>query len=102
MLALFENFVAGALLCNSIPHLAAGLRGEPFPSPFASPPGIGNSRPLANVFWGLFNAVAGILLLHHAPVAVGLTPSFLSVVMGALLGGSYVALHFERVRKSTK
>ncbi|WP_212741939.1 hypothetical protein, partial [Sphingomonas sp. 1F27F7B] len=24
-------FLGGALLCNAIPHLAAGLRGEPFP-----------------------------------------------------------------------
>ena len=45
-------FLAGALLCNSIPHLAAGLRGEPFPTPFGRPPGEGKSPPLVN-FLGL-------------------------------------------------
>jgi hypothetical protein len=41
-------FFAGAFLCNSIPHLTKGLQGEPFPSPFAKPPGKGNSSPLVN------------------------------------------------------
>lgn len=100
MLTLFADFAAGALLCNSIPHLAAGLRGELFPSPFASPPGIGNSRPVANVFWGWCNAVAGLALLGYAPVTIGLNPGVFCVAMGALIGGSLVARHFERVRSS--
>jgi hypothetical protein len=37
-------FFAGAFLCNAIPHLAAGTMGMPFPTPFARPRGIGNSR----------------------------------------------------------
>jgi hypothetical protein len=98
MLNLFLNFVAGALLCNSIPHLAAGLRGEMFPSPFASPPGVGNSRPVVNVIWGLCNVVGGIALLEYAPVAVGLNISFCSAVMGALLTGVGLGWHFGRVR----
>jgi len=39
------SFFAGALLCNSIPHLACGLRGETFPTPFANPRGKGPSAP---------------------------------------------------------
>ena len=34
MIEIIANFAAGALLCNCIPHLTAGLRGERFPSPF--------------------------------------------------------------------
>ncbi len=30
-------FFAGAFLCNSLPHLACGLSGAPFPTPFAKP-----------------------------------------------------------------
>jgi hypothetical protein len=95
----FANFAAGALLCNCIPHLAAGLRGELFPSPFASPPGIGNSRPVVNVFWGLINAIGGLLILGYAPVTLGLNPSFIAAALGALVGGSFVAWHFGRVRQ---
>lgn len=98
MLTFLANFVAGAFLCNSIPHLAAGMRGELFPSPFASPPGVGNSHPVVNVFWGLSNAVVGLLLLSYAPVTLGLTLSFLFAVLGALVGGSLIARYFARVR----
>lgn len=100
ILNLLADFAAGIFLCNCIPHLAAGLRGELFPSPFASPPGIGNSHPIANVFWGTSNAVVGLLLLSYAPVSIGLNLPFLSAVLGAYIGGSLVALHFDRVRKS--
>lgn len=98
MKELIANFAAGMLLCNCIPHLAAGLRGELFPSPFARPPGVGNSHPVLNVVWGLINAVAGIVLLDYAPVAVGFDRSFIAAVLGALVGGSFVANYFHRVR----
>lgn len=39
-------FFAGAFLCNALPHLAAGLQGRPFPTPFATPHGVGDSPPL--------------------------------------------------------
>lgn len=45
-------FLAGALLCNGIPHLSSGLTGSPFPTPFAKPRGVGASPPLVNFFWG--------------------------------------------------
>ncbi len=35
--------LAGALVCNCIPHLTAGLQGQNFPTPFAKPRGVGNS-----------------------------------------------------------
>ena len=96
------HFGAGALLCNSIPHLAAGMRGELFPSPFASPPGIGNSRPAVNVFWGWCNAVAGIALLDYAPLEVGMNAGFVALALGALVGGCLVATHFGRVRAAKR
>ena len=98
MLNLFADFAAGVFLCNCIPHLTAGLRGEPFPSPFATPQGVGNSRPVVNVLWGLLNAVAGVSLVAYAPVAVGFNLPFISVVIGALAVGIYLAVHFGQVR----
>ena len=102
MLSLFADFAAGVFLCNCIPHLAAGLRGEPFPSPFATPHGVGNSRPVVNVLWGLSNAVAGVSLLAYAPVKVGFNLPSLSVLVGALAVGIYVAIHFGRVRRANR
>ncbi len=65
-------FFAGAFLCNCIPHLAAGLMGMPFPSPFAKPSGKGDSLPLVNFLWGAFNLIAGLVLLVRNPFGLGL------------------------------
>jgi len=46
------SFFAAAFLCNCIPHLACGLRGEPFPTPFANPRGKGPSTFIMNFLWG--------------------------------------------------
>ena len=90
-------FLAGALLCNGIPHLAAGLRGEAFPTPFAKPPGRGDSSPLVNVLWGSINVFAGVALaagqwssLHATSAAVA--------GLGWLATGIFLALHFGAVR----
>ncbi len=91
-------FFAGAFLCNSVPHLVAGLQGTPFQSPFAKPRGIGLSSPLVNVLWGFFNLVAGALLLSAFPLEIGLTLRFAILVAGAVAIGTYLALHFGRVR----
>ena len=92
-------FFAGAFLCNALPHLAAGLQGEPFPTPFATPRGIGNSSALVNFLWGLFNAIVGLVLLSRQPPAIGLNLPFAAVSAGALVLGVYLSLHFEKVRK---
>ena len=92
-------FFAGAFLCNALPHLAAGLQGRPFPSPFAKPRGVGLSSPLVNVLWGLFNVVAGLVLLSLQPVSIGLNAPFVVVIVGALAIGVYLALHFGKVLK---
>ena len=92
-------FFAGAFLCNSLPHLAAGLQGRPFPSPFSKPRGVGLSSPLVNVLWGLFNVVVGLVLLSLQPVSIGLNAPFIIVIAGALVIGVYLALHFGKVLK---
>jgi hypothetical protein len=56
-------FVGGMFLANAVPHFVNGVSGRPFPSPFASPPGRGESRPIVNVTWGTFNAAVGYVLV---------------------------------------
>ncbi len=91
-------FFAGAFLCNAIPHLVAGLQGAPFPTPFATPRGVGNSSPLTNFVWGVFNLCVGAVLLATHPIVVGPNLECLTALAGALVLGSHLARHFGRVR----
>jgi hypothetical protein len=63
-------FLAGMFLTNVIPHYVNGLSGNPFPSPFADPPGKGLSSPTINVLWALFNMVIGYLLFRFSRINV--------------------------------
>lgn len=93
------DFFAGAFLCNALPHLAAGLQGVPFPTPFSKPRGVGDSLPLVNFLWGAFNFFIGVLMLSHHPVVVGLHPRFVALVLGTLAIGIHLSRHFGRVRR---
>ncbi|OYZ13991.1 MAG: hypothetical protein B7Y35_09280 [Sphingomonadales bacterium 28-64-96] len=91
------QFLAGAFLCNSVPHLVAGLQGRKFPTPFSIPATIGYSSALTNALWGIFNAVVGLLLLSAAPLTVGLNAGCISALLGAVGVGIFIAKHFGRV-----
>ena len=90
------EFLGGAFLANGVPHFVQGASGAPFQSPFASPPGIGESSPLSNVLWGFGNLVAGALLLHFfwPAGAVG----WVVVGAGALVMSVQLSMHFGKVR----
>lgn len=105
---LFENvmnyiasFFAGVFICNCIPHLVCGLKGELFPTPFAKPRGVGDSSSLMNFLWGFCNVVVGVVLLASTPVQIGFDASFLSLLVGALLMGVNLSLHFGKVRSQS-
>jgi len=91
-------FLAGVSLINALPHLVKGLCGEPFPTPFARPRGVGDSPPLTNFLWGFVNLALGIGLtlnrLPHVDRDVGLA----LLAAGGLTIGVYLALHFGKVR----
>src|ERR1700761_1448003 len=89
-------FLAGMLLANAVPHFVQGISGVPFPTPFAKPPGQGESSPRVNVVWGLANFAGGFVLLHffwpvdwRAWAVVGAGAAVLSVLMAG---------HFGKVR----
>ena len=94
----FANFFAGLFLCNSIPHLISGLLGEPFPTPFAKPHGVGPSSPLINFLWGYANLVVALLLFWLAPVALTPNIGLLLVLVGAAASGIFAARHFGGVK----
>ena len=61
-------FFAGLFLANAVPHFVHGISGDPFPTPFAKPPGKGLSSPTVNVLWALLNLILGYILLRMGKV----------------------------------
>ena len=96
-------YFGGMFLINTVPHLVAGISGSPFQTPFASPPGVGESLPVMNVLWGFVNFVAGALLLHYFQPHGALAWLGWSLFgMGALLLGMQMAAHFSKVRAGNR
>lgn len=56
-------FFSGVFLTNGVPHFVNGISGNPFPTPFSTPPGKGLSSPLTNILWALLNLLIGYTLL---------------------------------------
>jgi len=95
----FLLFLAGGLLCNAIPHAVAGLMGTPFPTPFARPPGRGNSAPLTNFLWGAANFLMGLFLVWRLRFTIQPDLKLLAFVAGVALTGTHLSLHFGRVMR---
>ncbi len=94
-------FFAGVFLANGVPHFVNGISGRSFQSPFAKPPGVGESSPVINVIWGLINFVIGYGLLRGVgDFSFSNTAAMVAVGLGALLAGLGLARHFGRVRAS--
>ncbi len=77
-------FFAGAFLANAVPHFIHGISGDPFPTPFANPPGKGLSSPTLNVLWACLNLLVGYLLLRISKASpqnkLSMTVLFLGIV----------------------
>lgn len=82
-------FFAGFFLINTVPHLVHGISGDPFPSPFANPPGKGLSSAMVNTLWGLFNLVVGYLLFKGGKLSRsntwGIVVFFIGVIACSLM-----------------
>jgi hypothetical protein len=88
-------FFGGIFLTNALPHFVSGVRGEPFQSPFASPPGQGLSSSTVNVVWGFFNlVVAYALICHVGNFDLRNTIDAVSLGLGMLAIGLFSARHF--------
>lgn len=88
-----------ALLVNAIPHCVNGLSGQAFQSPFANPPGVGESSPVVNVLWGASNVLMGSVLLCKVgdfTAGVNLDTALCAIV--ALATAVVLANHFGKVR----
>ena len=93
------QFVAGLFLANGVPHFVQGISGHRFQTPFASPPGVGESSPVVNVLWGFLNLAVGFALLFaFAPKGSDVIAEWAFVGLGALIMALFLAHHFGRVR----
>lgn len=94
------HFIAGAFLANGIPHFVQGICGNKFQTPFASPPGVGESSALINVVWGWFNfLVGGVLLRFFLPPLPPPPAVSAATLLGVLVMGIFLSRHFSKVRK---
>jgi hypothetical protein len=95
------QFAAGLFLANGVPHFVQGISGHWFQTPFASPPGVGESSPVVNVLWGFLNFVIGFLLLWSFwPKGSPVLAEWAAVGLGVIVMGVFLAWHFGRVRSS--
>jgi hypothetical protein len=90
-------FFSGAFLCNAIPHLAAGLQGHSFPTPFAQPRGIGHSPAFTNFLWGSANLLVAVFLMSRT-WADNLPHGLLVAAVGFLALGAWISRHFAKHR----
>jgi hypothetical protein len=94
-LDLLAYFVGGLLLTNAIPHFVSGLMGRRFPSPFAKPPGRGQSSATVNVLWGFANLLVGYLLVSRVgDFDLGRADHAAALGLGVLVIGLFGARHF--------
>ena len=90
------EFLSGMFLANGVPHFVYGVSGAPFQSPFAKPPGVGESSAVVNVVWGFGNLVVGLVrLLFFGPWGAA---GWVALGAGALAISIQLALHFGKVR----
>lgn len=93
------QFVSGLFLANGIPHFVQGVSGHRFQSPFATPPGVGESSPLINTLWGYANLAVGTTLLwFFQPRGDSAFMSWILVGLGILLMAVMLSNHFGKIR----
>ncbi|WP_461169922.1 hypothetical protein [Arthrobacter sp. Z1-15] len=94
---LVSRFFAGVLLANAVPHGVSAVQGKEFPTPFAAPPGVGLSSPVANAVWSSLNAAGGTALLGRT--ATGARERA-AVLAGAVSMSIFLAYYFGKVQGS--
>jgi hypothetical protein len=97
------QFFSGALLANGVPHFVQGVSGHWFQTPFASPPGVGESSPVVNVLWGFLNLAVGfVLIFAFAPKGSDVIAEWGLVGLGAFVMALALAFRFGRVRSGLR
>ncbi|MDE2435267.1 MAG: hypothetical protein KGM49_03310 [Sphingomonadales bacterium] len=86
-------FFAGALLCNAVPHLVAGLQGRRFFTPWRPPGGEAMASPTENFAWGALNLFTGAALARYA-YAQNVPHGAIALALGFILAGLALSRRF--------
>jgi len=89
-------FFTGMFLANLVPHFIHGISGDPFPTPFAHPPGKGLSSPPVNVLWALFNLIVGYVLFRVGKVSSGGDAALVVFLAGIAVISILLSVHFQQ------
>ena len=89
-------FFAGAFLANVVPHFFHGISGDPFPTPFAKPPGRGLSSPTVNVIWAWVNLIAGYLLFRAGHVSSENPATLVVLLAGIMVISTILSFRFRQ------
>jgi hypothetical protein len=93
---------AGMFLANVVPHLAHGISGDRFPTPFAHPPGKGLSSPTTNVVWALANLIVGYVLFRAGKVSSGGISALAVFFVGIAVLSTWLSVLFAKLRPSNQ
>lgn len=97
------QFFGAMFLVNALPHTLKGVTGQPFQSPFATPPGVGLSSPVSNVLWGGLNFIIGFVLVAKVGhFSVGSWIDIAVTFAGGWLGAFALARYFGRFYGGTQ
>jgi len=101
MTDLLIHFCAAMFFINALPHFINGLSGRPFPSPFASPPGQGESPAPLNIVWACVNfGLVGFILAQKPDVLQLNQANLMALIAGAVSTAFILSWWFGRVYKS--
>ncbi len=94
---LVAYFFGGIFALNFIPHIANGVSGRAFQTPFAKPPGVGLSSATVNVVWAFINALlAYVLLVKVGDFDVKNTQHAGVFAAGAFIAALLLSKHFGK------
>jgi hypothetical protein len=95
---LLIHFFVAMFFINALPHFINGLSGRPFPSPFASPPGKGESPALLNIVWACINfAIAGLLISQCQDSFAINQEKLTGLISGAILTAIMLSWWFGKI-----
>jgi len=95
-------FFAGMFLANVVPHFVHGISGDPFPTPFAHPPGKGLSSPTTNVVWALVNLIFGYVLLRIGKVSSGSNLALTVFFVGIAALSTWLSVLFAKIKSANR
>jgi len=95
-------FFAGMFLANVVPHFVHGISGDPFPTPFAHPPGKGLSSPTTNVVWGLVNLIVGYVLVRTGKVSSGGNLALAVFFAGVAALSTWLSVLFPKIKPANR